>query len=461
MLLRKTIFHLRISSFSSYVLRSALGKSFVKKKYQIERKIVIKLSMFLCLTIYFFIVLFPTHAIAANKQQHNFYSNSASIDNQFTLQNWWVEKWWIVQNRFNFYVNDIRLIRDKLLLNTIIGDQNQLSMRTHYDIKNIEHDISFLKNQIFFRYFQSHNEMSYDIDNYYIDPFTSYDKTINFYGSDADKIRNFVVDIFQNDLDTEAMIDISAFWISYFNNFKTNWITVQEAIIRGEWSIAFGVSALMYAQNNIDVGLVMPLYRSKTNKRWAAVLNLNDVGIDASPKLETGLIYETQYLAITTLIRHRYGNKELYKFIKETVKLKFEADLFSRSFFGNYFKVKWLNTIERNIGSSNVKYDTEDDKKKFTYVHDYIVRVSMYHAASKSSRDYVVKIRFLDLRINTLSVIIPTFVFEMKGGLYPLIKDSITLKLLAEGGYGFPLNILNEDEKERGQHFMIGLEASW
>lgn len=403
----------------------------------------------------------------ANADTSQFYTTQSVVaselpgDATYKTANWWTQKWWLIENRVNFYLNDIRLLRDKFFLDTIIGSQDSLNIRTLYNIKTLQNDLYYYYNQLFFRYYPQNSNYNPDLDSHYIDPFFSYPVRMTFANSQFFEIRQDLLGMTQSDLEPEAMIDIAAFGISYANDFRTDWLTARDAIIRAEWILALGLSAFYYSQNEINFGFVVPLYKTMHNNRWAGVLNFRGYGIDQSPRLETGLIYETTMARYSLLMRHRFGEKEIYRFIKQTLRLQIEADLFSRTFFGNFFKMQWKSIFERSIDADTPLKAKKSDEDMFYFLHEYTIRLSIHRKITDSARDYAFRCRFLDFRINTLSLLIPALVFERENGLKPLIRTPIIFRAFFEGGYGVPFTLEDEDDFDRGRHIFAGVHIEW
>lgn len=394
---------------------------------------------------------------ADDTMNRQFFRNSDEGSRRVFGSEWFDEKWWLIENRFNFYLNDFRLLRDKMLMETIIGDQGDLNIRTQYVLKALKNDLVFLRNQLMLRYFPINNLRDSVGPEDSIDPYLSYPFTMYFEGREALKLRREIIDIIQDELDAEAQLDILALLISRANNYETDWITVRNSVIGAEWSTAIFLSLMLFSQNDIDMGVVMPLLRT-ADYRFAALVNVKKFGEAFSPTVESGFIHENKLFAMTALVRQRYGSGELYTLIKETLRIKFESDLFSRSYLGNYLKVKWQNIIERSIKEKRAK--VEGDKGPFTYLHEYTLRINYFNNSRKTSRDYAIRIRFLDLRTNTLSVIIPAVVLRRISGMHHVIGYDQTITTFLEGGYGTPFSLQSSDDIDRGVHLLVGIRLT-
>ncbi|MBN2383429.1 hypothetical protein JXQ70_11150 [bacterium] len=375
--------------------------------------------------------------------------------------NWWSQKWWLIEDRFNFYLNDIRLNRDKILLNTIIGDQNELHSKTHYNIKTLRNDFYYYFDQIFFTYYPEHSLSTRFGAHADIDPYYSYPYSMGFEGSKATNIREDLQSMVQSDLGTEALIDIAAYLISYANDFQTDWLTVRDVIVRAEWGIALGLSAFLYSQNEINMGLVMPLYRSADNERWAGIVNFRGYGLSQKPRLECGIAYETSKYTTRFLLRQRFGDAEIYENMKRTLQLQVDADLLTRTMFEKYFKVQGRFLIERSIDSDTPHKATQGEDGVFYLLHDYSLKLSVYRKISKVAREYSLRFRFLDLHTNTISLLVPALVFERKSGYMPLIYSPLSVRVFFEGGYGTPFTLEDDDDFERDLHFFSGINLNW
>lgn len=367
-------------------------------------------------------------------------------------ENWVFRNYPVVENRYNFYLMDIRLLRDNLLYDTIIGQDNDLNQRTKQNLRSLDNDLNFLYSKLLFYYFPDPGAGLGGGIKTYIDPYDSYPYTFYFEQDQATRLRQMILNEVQSDIEGESWIDIAAYGISYANGFNTDWLTVRDTIVKGEWVVALLLSGFFYSQNEINTGLVVPLLKTPKDNRFAGVLRLKSLGSSMSPQMEIGCIYETPLYVFTTVIRHRYGGGTIYSFFKQTLKMELEADLFSRTYFGNFMKLRWQNIFEIRLQEIKVAPDEET----FDYVHDYILRFSTLNVQRGVSREYAVRLRALDLRLNTVSLIIPAIIFERKSGFYPLIKNPLTFKIFFEGGYGVPFTLESEDDLDRGEYFLLG-----
>ncbi|MFC1850730.1 hypothetical protein ACFL27_11105 [candidate division CSSED10-310 bacterium] len=385
---------------------------------------------------------------------------------------WLTEKWWLVEDRYNLYLQNIRLIRDKFILDSMLGKQDQLAIRTIYDLKIFSNDLNFLHHQVMFRYYPQQSLSHNDIDTIYIDPYTSYPFTLNLDDQQTSRLVELIFQMAHDDLDAESQINIGAYFISWANNFETDWQSVRDAVVSAEWVIALGLGAIQYSQNQVALGLVVPVYKSR-NTRWAGLLNFHKFGAAMSPQLDVGFIYENRYIAVTSLLRNRYGQGEIYNFIKETIKVTLNADLFSRSFMEDYLKIRWQNTVETRIVSatappsennsvSGTNWELEKNgPSPFNMLHEYSLRLAYYKNVTKSTRDYEIKARYLDLRINSTSVIIPAIIFEKNDGIWPITSEPLTIKMFFSGGYGLPFSLEPTTNLKSGYYFLIGTQVNY
>lgn len=416
-----------------------------------------------------FYIILPGGLEAVESESFPLPSNSVDSIPQLTLDSglstrsdrlaldWWSSKWWLLEKKVKININNFDIVRDSIV-DTIIGEHDTLGRRTAYNLASVRNNIHFIFNRLYLLYYPENWTFETDADDYYIDSYTSGMFDLNFYGEQATQIRDFLLDGIQDELDTEAYIDIAAKFISGTGNYsKEEWYNITHGLVTGQWVILGAMSALYYSQNRIDIGTEIPLYKNSWKQRFSALLNFKDYGQAQSPYLEIGTVYDSPIWKLTTLMRHRYGEAEIYKFIRQTFRIQFEADLLSRTYYGKFLKVKWENVFETNIGKR--KENPSDDG--FEFLHDYSIRISSFQASNNSSRDYGLKVRFLDFHINTLSLSIPALIYEMPSGIYPISKYPCVFRGFFEGGYGTPFTLDSTDDLKRGVHFLVGFSFNF